>query len=123
MPFPNRRMRKNEMVESKRRQYIRALKIAANHADDGMITVSVDEAREIVNLLMEQTNEWTPVTDGPPESGFDILMYGVETYKGYFDTEIKRFRLDDGYIIGGITHWMPLPRPPKGEENAKEQTT
>ena len=54
MPFPNRRMRKNEMVESKRRQYIRALKIAANHADDGMITVSVDEAekKEIQRVMI-----------------------------------------------------------------------
>lgn len=42
------------MVESKRKQYIRALKIAANHADDGMITVSVDEAREIIDLLTVQ---------------------------------------------------------------------
>lgn len=38
----------------KRKQYIRVLKIAANHADDGMITVSVDEVREIVELLREQ---------------------------------------------------------------------
>ena len=42
------------MTESKRKQYIRVLRIAANHADDGMITVSVDEAREIIDLLTVQ---------------------------------------------------------------------
>ena len=42
------------MDESKRKQYIRVLRIAANHADDGMITVSVDEVREIIDLLTEQ---------------------------------------------------------------------
>lgn len=42
------------MGESKRKQYIRVLNCAANHADDEMITVSVDEVREIIDLLTEQ---------------------------------------------------------------------
>lgn len=42
------------MNESKRKQYIRALNCAANHADVGMITISVDEAREIADLLTEK---------------------------------------------------------------------
>ena len=38
----------------KRREVIRVLTIAANHADEGMISFSVDEVREIVELLKEQ---------------------------------------------------------------------
>lgn len=92
---------------------LRALSNIAAYNGDIQSMRTMDDA---IVLLEEQgpTKGWTPVTEGPPESGFDILMYGVETYKGYFDTEIKRFRLDDGYIVGGITHWMPLPDPPEG---------
>lgn len=38
----------------KRRKVIRVLTCAANHADEGMISFSVDEVREIVELLREQ---------------------------------------------------------------------
>ena len=38
----------------KRRKVIRVLTCAANHADEGMISLSVDEVREIVELLREQ---------------------------------------------------------------------
>ena len=24
---------------------------------------------------------------------------------------------DDGYYVDGVTHWMPLPKPPKEERN------
>lgn len=37
----------------KRRKVIRVLTCAANHADGGMISLSVDEVREIVELLRE----------------------------------------------------------------------
>ena len=39
--------------EEKRRKVIRVLTCAANHADEGMISLSVDEVREIVELLRE----------------------------------------------------------------------
>lgn len=38
----------------KRRKVIRVLTCASNHADEGMISLSVDEVREIVELLKEQ---------------------------------------------------------------------
>lgn len=78
-----------------------------------------DQFIEIIRCIpaydVEPVKRWVPVSGvGYPKTGCDILMYGAEIYKGYFDTEINRFRLDDGYIIGGITHWMPLPDPPEG---------
>ena len=38
----------------KRRKVIRVLTCAANHADEGMISLSVDDVREIVELLKAQ---------------------------------------------------------------------
>ena len=38
----------------KREMVIRVLTCAANHADEGMISLSVDEVREIVELIREQ---------------------------------------------------------------------
>ena len=88
--------------------------IAENTWADGLWDAYKIIEEEVDAADVEPKRKWIPVSRGGyPKTGCDILMYGVDIYKGYFDTEINRFRLDDGYIIGGITHWMPLPEPPK----------
>lgn len=66
---------------------------------------------------------WIPVTERLPEKNTDVLAYrgnhigdlmDVYTYKGddeWDDTYGNRQYTEDE----GITHWMPLPEPPKGE--------
>ncbi len=61
--------------------------------------------------------EWIPVTEMLPSIDETILVYDgdVDTgifYKGAFQTFDE-----NGYPfeISGVTHWMPLPEPPKGE--------
>ena len=67
--------------------------------------------------------KWIPVTERLPEKEQDVLcsrgnhigaLMDVYTYMGddkWDDTYGNRSYTDDE----GITHWMPLPQPPKGE--------
>lgn len=55
--------------------------------------------------------KWISVKDRLPESDQKVLAYTSEG-KGTFE----EFRLCCGWAIkGAITHWMPLPEPPKEE--------
>lgn len=62
--------------------------------------------------------EWIPVSDPPKEKGRYWCNVKSFSFPGrYYQTVLK---WDDGFIEGRIytddvTHWMPLPQPPKGE--------
>lgn len=64
-------------------------------------------------------NQWISVKDNLPEKFINVLCwypsknYGsnividyMESDRGYFARQFK---------YGELTHWMPLPEPPKGE--------
>ena len=63
--------------------------------------------------------EWISVKDRLPEDNSDVLAYmqnGVESrifpasyYKGWWECQIWNTR------CLSVTHWIPLPQPPKGE--------
>ena len=60
--------------------------------------------------------EWISVAERLPDVGCDVLFvcenknYGVgaysDTYRDFFSGQ---------FPVKGVTHWMPLPEPPKGE--------
>jgi len=73
--------------------------------------------------------EWISVKDRLPEHKQDVLLYAFEaienvyyTVVGYPDFDCNKWEIDgyldtvSNYSIEGderITHWMPLPKPPK----------
>ena len=75
--------------------------------------------------------EWISVEDELPEEHHIIDVYigdgerdtSVEFYDGNFYGPEQDFSVDDcgygcfsnTYLIESVTHWMPLPEPPKGE--------
>lgn len=63
--------------------------------------------------------EWISVEERLPEVGTRVVGYDYESnVRCYFITE-GRWWIDDGWNTAkgwGITHWMPLPEPPKGGE-------
>lgn len=68
--------------------------------------------------------DWISVKDRLPEKSGDVLVYiayrrehGRVTVVPYSD-RYKAFNTRDEYVspkykIDGVTHWMPLPEPPK----------
>lgn len=79
---------------------------------------------DIVAYRLHQTKESTLVADGGwikcsdrmPEGGSEVLCFGlgvdlwIGSYEdGSWDDDDYFYRLED------ITHWQPLPAPPKGE--------
>ena len=67
-------------------------------------------------------NEWISVKERLPEVEADILAYIGEgsfvvcwmTHDGYWQCPAYLMDKDD------VTHWMPLPEPPKEEETCQE---
>lgn len=61
---------------------------------------------------------WIPVTERLPEEYTTILVCGEDGVEpGNFSSK-SGFWTCDAYeadLIMGVTHWMPLPEPPKGE--------
>lgn len=58
-------------------------------------------------------NEWISVKDQMPVDGVYALTFG-----GFESMQIAEFSHgewwdDTGYKAGNVTHWMPLPEPPK----------
>ena len=66
---------------------------------------------------VREKSEWIPVTERLPEKAGDYLVfskagnYSIQYF--YIDGSYKAFLYAE---VGTITHWMPLPEPPKEGE-------
>lgn len=66
--------------------------------------------------------KWIPVTDRLPEEGKEVLALSPE-YEEYQIGWLAKCEeeqcgvvcVGDGIELYKVTHWMPLPEPPKGE--------
>ena len=68
-------------------------------------------------------NKWIPVSERLPEKfGEYIVTVQEETgekYSDYADYDLSHQRWRTGLFLGvrdKVTHWMPMPEPPKGDE-------
>lgn len=66
--------------------------------------------------------KWIPVTERLPEAFLAVLAYcpnGGNIYEVYLNTRSEWHFFDEtvaGAVLqAAVTHWMPLPQPPKGE--------
>ena len=62
------------------------------------------------------TVEWADIKDELPKFGTDVLVYSdscQKIFKAYFHKAWWCFSYDNSPIRENVTHWMPLPQPPK----------
>ncbi len=63
---------------------------------------------------------WISVKDKLPNSISNVLVYATHTDDeecrvevGFYDKRIGSWAGCPTYILNNVTHWMPLPEPPK----------
>ena len=71
------------------------------------------DARE----LLEDQPRWIPVEEKLPEDPTDCLVYDGSQVQfcSYYCGTWNTPDCYESQTIDGVTHWMPLPRPPEGE--------
>ena len=81
----------------------------------------VDELMMQAATALEQ-QRWIPVTERLPEEGETVLVFGYwhekfQPLMCYLSPHRKGewFTTVAGQQVYTVTHWMPLPEPPKGE--------
>ena len=67
-------------------------------------------------------NEWISVEERLPEGHMQVLMWSskwnIAEAGSYWNKHFWVYsEIGDGYIAENITHWMPLPKPPEGDED------
>ena len=73
----------------------------------------------------DNMSEWISTKDRLPDKEGCYLIVSGETKEidiGLWCLERQRFEVVEtewfGYEITGVTHWMPLPEPPKESDNS-----
>ena len=89
--------------------------------ENGKFDCMMNENRCInTSADVEPVQEWIPVDERLPEEKVDCIVHYKHAYcnnDGYWAIGFcfydgEKFRIDLAYKV---THWMPLPEPPKGE--------
>ena len=83
----------------------------------------VDPIEAVADYLLDSgvtVQEWISVTDRLPEKGEEVLVFDTrENWTGFAwlrpDETWTALGFDFPFDLGEVTHWMPLPQPPKGE--------
>ena len=70
----------------------------------------------VAALREQEERRWIPVTERLPSIDETILVYDGDVGTGIFYKGAFQTFDENGYPfeISGVTHWMPLPQPPKG---------
>ena len=83
--------------------------------------------------LKAQVPRWIPVEEGLPEENVTVLAFNTDSHAERYVLARYRnvnylgcfwYQLDQEYVswtnpCWGVTHWMPLPQPPKEETYEK----
>ena len=84
----------------------------------------VDPTEAVADYLLDSgvtVQEWIPVDDRLPENGGYVVCIAKRNPFSRFMPMVARIE-KNGWVnpiteqyISEVTHWMPLPHPPKGE--------
>ena len=84
----------------------------------GKLLFAYNTITELNKRIVELENQWISVDDEMPSAEHAMVIvdfYGGNVGVGY---PHKGKILDEpmGMLFNGVTHWMPLPSPPNGQE-------
>ena len=68
---------------------------------------------EITEAISTRQGEWISVNDRLPENASDVLVYTNAIYIGWYDAHFNHWTVYGFGKAKNVTHWMPLPEPPK----------
>lgn len=84
---------------------------------DGDLLDGIAEQRAIEKIENAPTiGAWIDVKNELPEKDGDYLIFNTDgaVWIYWYDEEYKEWYDDNGYQTESVTHWMPLPEPPMG---------
>ena len=90
--------------------------IKTSPREDGCIAIEDIADHLIANGVTVQ--EWISVKDRLPKNGKEDVLIALrwgEVDIGWCEDGRWRSEFVNEYEDGEVTHWMPLPQPPKGE--------
>ena len=73
------------------------------------------DKKQAIEQWNTRPDSWISVKDRTPKNGDYVLCVsgaGIVQIASY-DTSVRVY----GFYANSVTHWMPLPEPPKGDEN------
>ena len=78
-------------------------------------SLNFEQATYLADYLVKNgvtVQEWISVDDRLPEPTYCVLVVGA-----YSEMAIDALGTDGEWMgmVGDVTHWRPLPKPPKGE--------
>ena len=80
--------------------------------------IHVENERLADHLIQSgvMSQRWIPVTERLPESDVFVLgcSEGVLVFFGFFKAKTWYDLVFECQVLG-VTHWMPMPEPPRGE--------
>lgn len=91
----------------------------ANYDPNSIFTFDANVLTEAA-LMLFAVNDWVPVKDALPPKDTDVLVWlgtlnaiTIAQYDGYGEW----LEADESNITRHVTHWMRLPKPPRGGAN------
>jgi len=81
----------------------------------GFVAMFMEMIDEAEKETKEQKPEWIKVSDRLPNDDQIVLVWGCSTHPDLLIFRNGNFidQYTDDEIMTGITHWQPLPEPPK----------
>ena len=76
----------------------------------------VDSIMELLATDNNVGDKWIPVSERLPENSKDVLVWGsgYAVHIAWYVPTFNEWRTNEyDYDDGEVTHWMPLPEPPK----------
>ena len=104
----------------------RILRSRTDRPDEWSMDAYLREAKKLEDRIAQLENQWISVEDKLPDENADVIVFANDIVNGFVETAC--YYVCPEYLSGGwreengdpyepiVTHWMPLPTPPKEQQ-------